>query len=285
MSEIPNARIIGFGSAHCAGRPGVVAYSSVWSGSMSATQPNVSSVGLRHGPLMLLAPRSVFGRIAENSRYGWMLAALIACTTLIGWATVQTGLIDREIDRQTRKVLADLEREQIDLLSRTELSDRMEKVRQAADFQKLLERGSSVGLAPLRLVASVMVIAAVLFAIVALAGNKPDYQTLITICVYSAIIDVLAAGLRLGLMLAFRTIDVDTSLGVLVPWSAQTRVLKMILSGLDPFQAWFWILVALGLIVTDQLSRRAAIITCAVLGLLTAGVRMLPPPEAWAKMG
>ena len=50
----------------------------------------------------------------------------------------------------------------------------------------------------------------------------------------------------------------------------------MVLSSVDPFRVWFWILVCLGLVVTGQLSRRTALVTCLLFCLLAAGVRMIP---------
>ena len=227
---------------------------------------------------MFVAPGAVFRRIAVAGRYGWTLGTLILLTALVGWATVQTGLIDRQVDRQTRKALADLEREQIDLLSRVELSERMEKIRKSAEFNKLISRGSAVLAAPVTLAASLMLIAALLFAVVALAGKTPDYPTLMAVCVYSAVVDLLASGLRLAMMLCYRTIEVDTSLSVLVPFSEETRTLKTIFSAIDPFAAWFWMLMALGLVVTGQLSRRVAVTVCLLCWLVACGVGMIPLP-------
>ncbi|MHC4090693.1 MAG: YIP1 family protein [Planctomycetota bacterium] len=243
---------------------------------MSAAEPSSSAPGLHHAPMMFVAPRTVFQRIAESGRYGWTLGALILLTTLIGWATVQTGLIDQQVDRGTLGALAELEREQIDLLSRVELSERMERIRKGAEFNKLIARGSAMLVAPVMLVASLMLIAALLFAVVALTGHKPDYPTLMAVCVYSAVVHVLAAGLRLAMMLYYRTIEVDTSLGLLVPLSEETRMLRSILSAVDPFAAWFWILVALGLVITGQLSRRAAVVTCALFWLIATGAAIIP---------
>jgi hypothetical protein len=248
---------------------------------VSAAQANSSALGLAYAPVMLVDPGSVFRRIAETGRYGWTLAAWVLLTTLIGWVTVQTGLIDRQVDRETRRALADLEREQIDLLSRTELSERLEKIRKSAEFTKLITRGGAIVSAPVGLVVSVMLIAALLFAVVAWAGHKAEYPTLVAVCVYSAVVDVLAAGLRLAMMLCYRTIDVDTSLGLLVPVSEQTGALKTILSAIDPFRMWFWILVGVGLVVTGQLSRRAAVTTCVVFWLVATGARIIPVPTGW----
>ena len=247
-----------------------------WLTSMNAVQPDPAVPSLRHAPLVLVAPEAVFRRIAHSGRYGWALGALLVLTTLIGWATVQTGLIDREVNRRTLKSLADLEREQTDLMTRQELSEQLENIRKSAEFTKLMTRGEVILAAPVLLLASAMFIAALLFGVVALVGNKPDYPTLMAVCVYSAVVDVLAAGLRLAMMLYYRTLEVDTSLALLVPPAKDTQILTTILSAIDPFRVWFWILVALGLVVTGQLSRRGAIITCGLFWLIASGVRMIP---------
>ncbi|MFQ5489479.1 MAG: YIP1 family protein [Phycisphaerae bacterium] len=229
---------------------------------MSLASQNPSALGLSQAPLMLVAPSDVLRRAADTGRYGWTLGAILLLITLIGWVTVQTGLVDRQVDRQTGLALKTLEREQIDLLSRTELADRMQTVREAGQFMKLIHRGTAIVAAPIVLVASLMLIAAVLFAVVALAGQKADYSTLMAICTYAAVVDLLAAGLRLAMMIAYRTIHVDTSLALVVPLTENTRIIKAALTGIDPFAAWFWLLLGLGLMVSGQLSRRAATVTC-----------------------
>jgi len=225
-------------------------------------------------PRMLVAPGAVFHRIAQDGAYGWGLFALLLLSVWIGWSTVQTGFIDRAVDARTHQALADLEREQFDILNRTELSDRMLKLREASTFSKLIARGATVLGPPISLLVSVMLIAVVLFAIVALAGNKADYGTLLAICVYSAAVEVMAAGLRLVMMIAYRSGEVRTSLDVLVPAGEETQVFRQLLSGIDPFRIWFWILVAIGLVATRQLSRRMAVVSCTVMALTAIGVRM-----------
>jgi len=249
---------------------------------MSAMNHDTAVLGLGDAGRMFLDPGVAFHRIAERGTYGWTLGALLLITTLFGWVTVQSGLIDREVERQTRREMADLEREQADVISRSELSEQLGKLREKAEFMKLILRGSAVAAAPVKLAASLMLIAAVLFAAVALTGNKPDYATLMAVCVYSAVVEVLAAGLRLAMQMHYRSLDVQASLGVLVPPGEEHKVLHAVLSAVDPFQVWFWVLVAMGLVVCGQLSRRAAVVSCTLLWLVSAGLRMVPATGAWA---
>ncbi len=225
---------------------------------------------------MLIAPGLVFRRIADDAAYGWALGCLLLVSVWLGWSTVQTGFVDRAIGEQTRKAEADLERDQAEILRRSELSEEMEKLREASTFTKLIARMVGIVGPPIRLLASLMLIAAVLFAAVALAGNKADYATLLAICVYSAVIDVVAAALRLLMMIACRSGEVRTSLDLLVPTGEATRILRSILLGVDPFRVWFWVLVATGLIVTGQLSRRTAIATCTLLAVVGTAIATVP---------
>lgn len=235
-----------------------------------------SPPGLRHAPLMLVAPGSVFRRIEDTRAYGWTLVTLLALTTLLGLATVETGLIDVRVDQETEAAIVNLEAEKADLLNRVDFAKEVEDIRKGGEFKKLMTRVGVVAAAPIQLLASVMIIASLLYAVVALCGRKPEYHTLMSICVYASVVELLAAGLRLGLMLEFRTDRVDTSLGLLVPWSAESQALKQAFAAIDPFRLWFWLLVVIGLIVTRQLSRRGAIITCALFALVVTAVRMIP---------
>jgi hypothetical protein len=231
---------------------------------------------LADAPRMLMAPRSVFRRIADDSAYGWALTGLLLASLWIGWATVQTGFVDRAIGEQTRQAQADLEREQAEILRPSELSERMAKLREASTFTKLIARMGGILGPPIQLLVSLMLIASVLFAAVALAGSKADYATLLAIGVYSAVTDVMAAALRLVMMIVCRSGDVRTSLDLLVPAGDSPGVIPVLLLGVDPFRVWFWVLVAIGLIVTGQLSRRTAIVTCTVLAIVGSAIAIVP---------
>lgn len=238
------------------------------------------TLGLRHAPWMLIDPVAVFRRMEDTKAYGWTLATLLVMTTLIGLATVETGLIDVGVDQQTEQAIAKLEAEQADLINRMEFAKRVQDLQKAGEFNKLMTRAGAVVAAPLQLLVSVMVIASLLYAAVALSGRKPEYHTLMSICVFASVVELLAAGLRLGLMIGYRTIYADTSLGLLVPWSPETKALKDALAAIDPFRVWFWILVVIGLVVTRQLGRRSAIVSCVLFALVATGVRMVPMQTA-----
>ena len=226
-------------------------------------------LGVRHSMLVFAAPRLVFSRVEDTGAYGWALVTLLALVTLIGYAEVQTGLIDRTVDQQTEKSLAELEKTQAPLVDRVQLRERMDGLRKAGEFNKLITRLWRVVVAPIQTLASFLLIASALYAIVALTGRKPEYHTLMSICVYAGFIELLAYILRLAMMLYYRTINVDTSLGLL---SAADK--PSVLTAIDPFRIWFWVLVAIGLVVTRQLSRRMAIASCALMAIVATAARV-----------
>ena len=225
-------------------------------------------LGVRHALLVFTAPRSLFERVEDTGAYGWALVTLLGLVMLLGYAEVKTGLIDRVVDEQTEKELAKIEGEQANLVDRIQLKERMESVHKAAVFTKTMTRIGVVALKPMYLLASFMLIASALYAMAALTGRKPEYHTLMSICVYAGFIELAAFVLQLALMLYFRTTEIDTSLRALGPVGKPT-----VLAAIDPFRIWFWVLVGMGLTVTHQLGRRMAIATCSVMCLVAIGVR------------
>lgn len=230
--------------------------------------PRAAALGVADALRVLTAPRSVFRRIEDTGAYGWTLAVLLGLVTLIGYAEVKTGLIERVVQRQTEQRKAKVEREQRDLLGRVELRAALEEIDQAGKFTTLTTQILAVAASPVYFLASVLVIASCLYAAVALTGRKPEYHTLVAICVYSEFVELFAYILRLAMMLVYRTVEVDTSLGILA-----TSKTWLWLSAIDPFRIWFWVLLAMGVTTTRQLSRRAAIIACVALCLLAMGAR------------
>jgi hypothetical protein len=145
----------------------------------------------------------------------------------------------------------------------------MDDIQKAGEFNKLLARLGVVVFSPTAMLASILIIAAILYAMVAMTGRKPEYHTLMSICVYAAFIELVGFALRLVMIATYRTTAVDTSLAMLAEPGEPTPLVA-----LDPFRIWFWLLVATGLIVTRQLSRRMAVVCCVLMGLIAAGARV-----------
>ena len=239
--------------------------------SVTAKYPDQRTDGmtLRYVPWVITKPAALFARVEDTGAYGPALVVLLLFVVLIGYAQVQTGLIDRVVDQQTEAKLAELEKAQYGLVDKLDLKDQMDGIRKSGQFMKMIERLGAVVISPLWMLTTFLVISAVLYAAVALTGRKPEWHTLMSICVYAGFVDLLAYVLRLGMMLAYKTTQVDTSLRMLTepgkpsPWA-----------GLDPFRIWFWVLVVIGLTTTRQLSRRAALVTCSMMLILATAAQI-----------
>ncbi len=244
-------------------------------------KPKRAAVRLSDIPLTLFAPRRVFARVEDVAGYGWPLALLLVTVTMVGFATVETGLIDREVDRAVQRSIADIEREQFDIVERSALSQMIEEKRKEGEFLRLMARVRVVAARPIATLATVLLLAAFFYGLVALTGRKPEWHTLLTVFVLASFVSALGLVVRLGLMLWYRTLEVDTSLALLsrsfVPQEAANRMSLAVSSGLlsavDPFRMWFWFVIVVGLTATSQLRGWKVWTVCTLLWLSAAGVR------------
>lgn len=236
---------------------------------MAEIEPEKLPPGVWDAWWIYTSPSALFDRIEDTGAYGLTLVTLLAFVTLIGYLQVQSGLIDRLVEQQTNAQLEKLETSRQDLVDRTQLSEVMKDVRKQGEFNKTMRRLQVIVFSPIRMLAAFLLTSSLLYAAVALTGRKPEYHTLMSICVYAGFIDLVAYGLRAAMMFYYRTIAVDTSMGMFVNPHKPT-----VLVALDPFVIWYWILVAIGLTVTRQLSRRMAIVCCTGLCLCTMSLRI-----------
>lgn len=251
-----------------AGEKAVVGVTSV-SASEVFDQAPVARIGPRQLLWVFSKPVSLFRRVEDTAAYGWGLVLLLGLVILTGYAEVQTGLIDRTVDLEIEKQLAELEKTQFHLIDRMQFRDAMETIRKQGDFNKMVARLGAVAIKPAFLLASFLLVSSLLYAAVALTGRKPEYHTLMGICAYSGFVVLAADLLRFGMMLCYRTVDVGTSLALVAPPGKPTWLVAV-----DPFRIWFWVLIAIGLVTTQQLSRRAAVAACVLLCLVGSGLRI-----------
>lgn len=239
------------------------------------------TVGTLDVPLALLTPRRVFARVEDVPAYGWPLVLLLVAVTLIGYATIETGLIDREVERRVQQGIAAMALEQSDVVERSTLSKMIEEKQKEGEFLRLITRIQAVVVNPLVMLANVLLLSALFYGVVALTGRKPEWHTLVTICVFAGFVDVVGEAVRLGFMLRYGTLAVDTSLAPVVQLAdlqgegvaATVALLTGLLSALDPFRVWFWIIIACGLATTSQLRGWKVWVCCSLCWLIAAGVR------------
>jgi len=230
---------------------------------------SAGGLGLQHLPMVITRPAAVFSRAEDTGAYGPALVIMLALTVLLGYAEVQTGLIDRVVDQQTEQQLAELEKAQSGVVDRLQLRDAMDAVRKNGQFMQTLSRLGAIVLTPMYMLTSFLVISSILYAFVAMSGRKPEWHTLMSICVYAGVIEIIALVLRLAMMMSWRTTHVDTSLRMLGELGKPT-----FWGAIDPFRIWYWVLIAIGVTTTRQLSRRAAIASALTLFLLSTGARI-----------
>lgn len=224
---------------------------------------------MRQVPLVFAAPWALFRRVEDTGAYGWPLVVLLALFMLIGWAQVQTGLIDRLADLQTEDSLAQIEKAHANNTDRVELRQLMDDARKSGEFMKTMWRIAAIVLRPMWMLASMLLIASMFYALVAMTGRKPEYHTLMSICVYAAFIELFGYVLNVAMMWYYRSSEVGTTLR---PLAAGNKELAAVLGAVDPFRFWFWGLVAMGLIVTHQLGRKTAIASCMLFCLVATAV-------------
>ena len=239
------------------------------------------TVGVRDIPLVLLAPRRLFARVEDVAAWGWPLLLLLTFVTLIGYATVETGLINREVTRRVQERIAQIDKVQRDVVERSALRELYERERKKGEFENLLTRIQVVVAEPAKALAAALLVAAVLYGVVALTGRKPEWHTLLTICVYAGFIDALRMLTTLVLMLCYETLEVYTSLAPLTRYlvdvdaaePALAATVWGLLSAVDPFRIWFWVVVIVGLVATAQLRGWRACLACTLCWLIAAAAR------------
>lgn len=248
------------------------------SGLATSTRSTVSVLDV---PLALLAPKRVFARVEDVPAYGWSLVLLLAMVTLIGYATVETGLIDLEVDRGVQHSIAMLESQQLDVVERSALSKMIEDEHKQGEFLRLMARVRVVVAEPIMALTTVLLLGALYYGLVALSGKKPEWHTLLTIMVFASFADVVGKIVQLGFMLSLSTLYVETSLAPLarvIPMhgenpAASAAALSGLLSAIDPFRIWFWILVIVGLKRTSQLRGWKVWTSSILFWLVAAGAR------------
>jgi hypothetical protein len=248
--------------------------------SQAIASPTRRTVGVRDIPWVLFAPRRLFARVEDVPAYAWPLVVLLTLVTLVGYATVQTGLIDRQVDEQVAAAKARIDEQQRNIVERSELRELYANQEKQGEFTKMLTRMRVIILEPAKMLATVLLTGAVLYGMVALTGRKPEWHTLLTLCVFAAFIELLRLIFRLVLMLRHASLDVATSpapavrllMGEDAP-AQQVIPLEQLATALDPFRVWFWIVVLIGLSVTSQLKGWRAWLICVLMWLGAAGMR------------
>src|SRR5262249_20520922 len=138
-------------------------------------------------------------------------------------------------------------------------------------FTKLVTRVVLIAGSPVQAAAAAGLLASVLFVVVALRGTaKPDFHLLAAVAVFAAYALVPLLLVRLFLFSQLQVSRVETSAAAFVAPPHVSLGLYLLLRRLDPFDAWYWALVGLGVWKTGQMSARGAVVTVVILAVLAA---------------
>jgi hypothetical protein len=225
---------------------------------------------------LYLQPAALFADLPRRNRSAAALLLLMAVHALYAVAVVSTGVTDYETDLAAQKEISRPEvhlRGEENSEERTRTLDALEK---GAVFTKLLTRVLLVAGGPVQLLAGVGALAGVLFVAGALwSGGKPDFQLLSAVAVFAAYAEVPKLLLRLFLISQLQVARVETSAAAFVAAPQVSLGLYLFLRRLDPFDLWYWALVALGLWKTGQFRGRLAVVVVVVLALLASLMQSL----------
>lgn len=246
-------------------------------------RPHRRTVGLRDIPLAFFAPGRLFARVEDVNAYLWPLVVLLCGVTLLGYATIESGLIDRQVQEMIEKQKAEFEKLQVDVVEKPQLRKALEDLDKQGQFLRLMTRLQVVVMAPMGTLAAILLLGAVFYGLVALCGRKPEWNTLMTILTYAGFIDLLKGVVSLVLMLRYHTLNVDLTLGAITrPIHFGNAMADMavgalggLLAALDPFALWFWVVVILGLKTTGQLKGWLLWTSCLLMVFVGAGMRVM----------
>jgi hypothetical protein len=221
------------------------------------------------------SPAELFRRLPSANRVAAALVLLMVVHAAYGAALASTGVLDYEIDQAAEKACA----RQRERLGGTETDEKLtaalDAVEKGAVFNKLLLRVGLIGGGPLGLAARLALLAGLLFTAAALGGGKPKYQLVLGITVFAAYVEVPKLLMRLVLVSQLQVGRVETSLAAFATGPDVGLPLYLLLRRLDPFDLWYYGLVALGIWKIGLLSRRSAVLVVGALALLATLLAVL----------
>lgn len=229
---------------------------------------------IRDIPRMYTSPVGFYQQFDLATPYGGPLALLVILLAAAGYAVVGSGLVERSVDLSTEKSLSLIEKASIGEVKQDELDDRLRNARMAVGFWEVLASGAAVLEGPIKSLGRIFVGAAVAFVAVAMSGRKPAYHGLASILTFAAYVELLRQAVVVPLMLSLHSMEVETSLAVLLGGrAAASGWLYAGLQAVDPFSIWFYVLAAIGISRSGQLSTRGAVWLGLVLWLGAAGLQ------------
>lgn len=235
--------------------------------------PHTAARGSLFGDLfrVYFRPGALFAELPVVNRAAAALWLLLALYVVQAALMLSTGVHAYEIERNTQRGMArEAERLPGDE-NADELVRNLEAMEKKAVFDRLLNRLVLLVGGPLRVLIGVVTVAGLLYAVVALRGTaKADFALLAGIAVFAACTQVPRLLLQLYLVGELHASRIETSAAAFVTAPQTSLGAYLLLRRLDPFDAWYWLLIGLGVWKTGQLSAGRAVFATIVLAVLSA---------------
>lgn len=220
---------------------------------------------------LFVHPADVFAELPRTNRSGQALLILILLHLAYAVALISTGLPDFEVDADAQQQLSRYAAKQEGEEKKQEVDKALDSFDKGAKFGRVLERVRLFLGGPLRVLLGVGLIAGLLFALVAVQGGKPSFAILAGIVIFASYVEVPRLAVRLYLMSQLQASRVETSAAAFLTKPDSAGLPNyLLLRRLDPFEVWFWALIAVGAFRSGQMNVKNAIRAAVVLGLIVA---------------
>lgn len=195
---------------------------------------------------VFFAPTKVFTYLKEKPQ--WAVAFVIVLIVVTVVAAVSVGIARDTI----------LERQAEAMRERGMTEEQMEQALSVASGP-LLYISSAVGAAIFTAIMLVL-FAFILNLFIPVFSGTAAFKTVFSLISHTALVKVLAAIVKLILIIMTKSIFVTTSLALLVPNMARESFGYQLLMGCDFFIIWEMILVAIGINITNDVPKKSAYI-------------------------
>lgn len=216
---------------------------------------------------LFVDPPRLFDELRLHNRSTTALLLFLVLQIAYAAALLSTGVSDYEIDVRTQHDIAQKLIEFDGVSEEEGFTASLTQIEKQAAFDKLLVRVRLCLGGPVASIMTVSLVGGICFVIVAMRGGKPKFEILSGVVSYALWVEAPRMLLRLYLVSQIHAARVETSAAALADPSASDLAAYVLLRRLDPFDCWFWGLVAYGVARTGQMSRRTAIVTVVTLAL------------------
>jgi hypothetical protein len=230
-------------------------------------------------------PAALFRELPRTNRVASALILLMVFQALYGLGLYATGVLNYEIDVETQKKISGLRQHPPAKEDAAKFASELETIEKGAIFQKEVSRVWLLAGEPIVLSVGLCVLSGMLFLVVALRGGKPNFSVLLGVTAFASYVELPRLLMRLLLIAQLHVSRVETSAAAFFSSADVGLGNYLLLRRLDPFEAWFYFLVGLGVYQSGQVKRRAAIVTACVFALMAAIAHCILDVSTFAEIG